>query len=63
MARKITFLLTFLFIIQFSYANTSLSTQESNSLGIKKGKKKKNGRYKKRKKLFKRNKDCDCPKH
>jgi hypothetical protein len=64
MVRKLILLLSFLFVVQFSYGKSvSMESQDSTSLDLRKGKKKKNGRYKKRKKLFKRKNDCDCPKH
>lgn len=65
----------FLFSISSTYASSYLakSTSDVNieqsafASGQKKGKKKKNGRYKKKKRglfkrIFKKN-DCDCPKH
>lgn len=68
MIRKISFILSFLFIVQFSFAAAPLSSPESVEVVVnKKGKRKKNGRYKKRRGLFKRifkgKSNCDCPKH
>jgi hypothetical protein len=64
MIRKFLLSLAFLFLIQFSFTPNSFgSTSETSSVEFRKGKKKKSGRYKKRKRLFKRKKDCDCPKY
>ncbi|AWV99013.1 hypothetical protein [Arcticibacterium luteifluviistationis] len=72
MIRKLSFILSFLFIVQFSFATPTISHTSNESAKIevvvnKKGKRKKNGRYKKKRGLFKRifkgKSNCDCPKH
>jgi hypothetical protein len=63
MIRRIALSLTFLFLVQFSFGCTLVNIDGSTKVEFRKGKKKKNGRYKKRKRLFKRKSDCDCPKH
>ncbi len=65
MIRKLSFLFLFGLILcgGTSCAHPVLSAHESGIFEQKKGKRKKSGRYKKKKKLFGKNNDCDCPKH
>lgn len=61
--KKIAFIL--LLSIFSSQMSTAIAKEvDQSSLKVrKKGKKGKDGRYKKKKGLFGKKKDCDCPKH
>lgn len=64
--RKTSLLIvTFLTIFMAdSYAfSTEKRGTDSAEIAVKRGKRKKNGRYKKKKGFLKRKNDCDCPKH
>lgn len=62
--KVVTFTLLFFFIFSDALVFAAdYQTHTAYETTVKRGKKKKNGRYKKKKGLFKRKNDCDCPKH
>ncbi|WP_157687401.1 hypothetical protein [Jiulongibacter sediminis] len=63
MLKKISIILAFFMLTGVSYSCSVLQPDHITFSKNKRGKRKKNGRYKKRKKLFGKKNDCDCPKH
>ncbi|MGR3810135.1 hypothetical protein [Jiulongibacter sp. NS-SX5] len=63
MIKKLSIILLFALFTNVSYGCSVIQPDSYSYAKNKKGKRKKNGRYKKRKGLFGKKKDCGCPKH